>query len=145
MRNFILVLVLSFASVRCAKALPEVHFEWYNLSPNEIWITDVVGLPHEASPGRLMPCHAEDQLEVKESIFSETVQITDRITILWKDNGKNGWQGGLKIPGSIPPGEAHQFDLKRVDSGIPPKLNAGKVRFTYLGNDKWRIIYFGTH
>jgi len=86
-----------------------------------------------------MPSHAEDQLETTVSVFSETVRIKDRITIMWRDNGNEGWPGGLKIPGSIPPGVAHQVEFKREDLGLPSKMNAGKVRFTYLGNDKWRV------
>ena len=117
----------------------DVTFEWFNLSTNEIWVTDVVGLPPEASAGRLMPSHAEAQLEVAASQFLEPVGIKDRIKIAWKDNGKEGWPGGLAVPGSIPPGTAHQVELKRADLGIPAKLNSGRVRLTYLGTNTWRV------
>jgi hypothetical protein len=141
MKNIILGLVVGLACAGCenGSGLPEVHFEWFNLSTNLIWVTDVIGLAPEASPGRLMPSHAETQLETIESVFSETVRIKDRITIKWKDNGNEGWPGGLKTPGSIPPGGAHQAEFKREDLGIPAKLSSGKIRFTYLGNEKWRV------
>ena len=116
-----------------------VKFEWFNLSTNEIWVTDVVGLPPEASPGRLTPNHAEAQLEVSASVFSEAVGIADDIQIAWKDNGKEGWPGGLAVAGSIPPGTAHQVALRRAGLRIPAKLNTGRVRFTYLGTNTWRV------
>lgn len=133
------LIILAFAGCAVVRGVPEVHFEWFNLGTNEIWVTDVVGLPAEASPGRLTVNRAESQLETSESIFSETVRVKDRITIKWRDNGKEGWPGGLKIPGSVPPGTAHQVEFNRGDLGIPAKMRSGKVRFTYLGEDKWRI------
>jgi hypothetical protein len=141
MKSVILGLVVTLVCAGCANGggLPDVHFEWFNLSTNQIWVTGVTGLPPEALPGRLMPSHAEDQLEASESVFSETVRIKDRITITWRDNGAQGWPGGLKTPGSVPPGTTHQAELKRDELGIPAKLSSGKIRFTYLGNDKWRV------
>ena len=141
MKNMILSLVVALVCVDCANGagLPEVTFEWFNLSTNQIWVTDVSGLPPEASPGRLMPSHTESQLDRSASVFSETVRIKDRITIKWKDNGKEGWPGGLKIPGSIPPGVAHQAEFQRAELGLPAKLKNAKIRFTYLGKDKWRV------
>lgn len=139
MRNIILSLAMTLVCVGCGAGLPEVTFEYFNLSTNEIWLTDVTGLPLDATPGRLIPSKEEVPLEVKASVFSETVRINDRITIKWKDNGKEGWPGGLKIPGSIPPGAAHQAEFKREDLGVPAKLSSGKIRFTYLGNEKWRV------
>ncbi|NMC83032.1 MAG: hypothetical protein GYA63_09290 [Armatimonadetes bacterium] len=141
MRNIIISLVTMFACAACApgSALTEVRFEWFNLSTNEIWVTEVPGLPEEASPGRLTPSRAEDPLGSKTSVFTERVRITDRIRLVWKDNGKEGWSGGLKIPGSIPPGVTHKVEFKRDELGLPAKLQRGKVRLTYLGNEKWRI------
>ena len=138
-----LLMISMFCSI-CVSGTPsEVSFEWFNLSTNEIWITDLVGLPAEASPGRLTPNHSENQLERSESTFSESVRIKDRLVIKWKDNGRQGWPGGLKQvplqPPAIPPGTAHEAVFKRTDLGIPAKLSSGKIRFTYLGNDQWRI------
>lgn len=101
-----IVLVFMLLCVGCAEqaGLKEVGFEWFNLSTNQIWVTELVGLPAEASAGRLMPSHAEDQLESSESIFPETVRVGKQIKIVWKDNGTQGWPGGLKVPGSVPPG-----------------------------------------
>jgi hypothetical protein len=138
-----LLMISMFCSGFAGAAPPEVSFEWFNLSTNEIWVTDLVGLPAEASPGRLTPKHSEDQPERSESTFSESVRIKDRLVIKWKDNGKQGWPGGLKQvplqPPTIPPGTAHEAVFSRKDLGIPAKLSSGKIRFTYLGNDKWRI------
>lgn len=141
MRNIILCLAMTLACVGCGASLPEVAFEYFNLSANEIWLTDITGLPPNAAPGRLIPGKEEIPLEVKASVFSERVRMKDRITIKWKDNGKEGWPGGLKIPGSIPPGVAHQAEFKRDDFGIPAKLSSGKIRFTYLGNEKWLVKF----
>jgi hypothetical protein len=73
MKIIILVLMTTLTLVGCGKGsnLPEVTFEWFNLDTNQIWVTDVIGLPAEASPGRLMPSRAEDQLETSSSVFSE--------------------------------------------------------------------------
>ena len=117
----------------------DVTFEWFNLSTNEIWVTDAVGLPPEACAGRLMPSHAEAQLNVKASEFLDAVGIKDRIKIAWKDNGEGGWPGGLAVPGSIPPGTAHEVELRRADLGMPAKLHSGRVRLTYLGANTWRV------
>jgi hypothetical protein len=86
-----------------------------------------------------MPSRSEDQLDVTASVFSEVMNIGGRIVIKWRDNGPAGWPGGLKIPGSVPPGEAHEVEFKRNDLKIPDKLEKARVRLTYLGNDKWRI------
>jgi hypothetical protein len=87
----------------------------------------------------LTPNHAEDQLERSESFFSETVRVGKKIKIVWKDNGTQGWPGGLEVPGSVPPGATHEAEFSRDDLGIPAKLSSGKIRFTYLGSDKWRV------
>jgi hypothetical protein len=138
-----LAVILFFADCQKVSALPNVGFEWFNLSTNQIWITDVTGLPPEASPGRLMPSHAEDQLESSESDFSETVKVKNQIKVQWKDNGKQGWPGGLKNGELIPSlGTTHEAEFNRDELGIPAKLKNGKVRFTYLGNDKWRVKFF---
>lgn len=132
-------LVMVFAYAGCAGNSPEVTFTYFNLSTNEIWVTDITGLPPDATPGRLMPSREETLLQAKSSVFSETVRIEDRITVLWKDNGTQGWPGGLKTPGAIPSGTTHQIELKRDDLGIPAKLTSGKIWFTYLGNEKWHV------
>ena len=145
MRNMVIGIAMIFTCTGCVNgtSLPKVDFEWFNLSTNEVWVTDVIGLPPEVSPGRLIRNRSEeDRLERSESTFSETVRIKDQITIRWKDNGKLGWPGGVNPPGSIPPGVAHVAEFKRADLGIPAKLRTGKIRFTYLGNDKWRVKFF---
>lgn len=100
MKNIIVILMTTIAFVGCGKGsnLPEVTFVWFNLGTNQIWVTDVIGLPSQASPGRLMPSRAEDQLEASASVFSETVHINDRISIKWRDNGTEGWPVASKFP-----------------------------------------------
>jgi hypothetical protein len=142
-RNFIASLVSVFVGISCMAPLntrsAEVSFQWFNLSTNEIWVVEVVGLPAEASAGRLMPSHSEDPLRTKESHFFEPVRIKSRMTIVWQDVGKNGLPGGRK-PGELPPpGNEHRFELKRDDLGIPARMTGGKIRFTYLGNEQWRV------
>ncbi len=144
MNGLILCFLLTVGSTgRAVSAgLKEVRFEWFNLSTNEIWVTEIAGIPPDASPGRLTSNKAEIPRERSESILAETVHIKDRITIIWRENGAKGWPGGLNPPGSTPPGISHQAEIKRSDAGIPAKLRTGKIRFTYLGADRWRVRFF---
>ena len=122
-------------------ALPEVEFVYFNLSTNEIWIERVIGLPAEASPGRMAPAKGEDRPSEKSMTFFETVRVADKLKIVWKDNGRQGWPGGGKAGELSRPGVVHEAEFKRDDFKIPAKMKSGKVRFTFLGNDKWRITY----
>jgi hypothetical protein len=143
-KNLTLFLFAVLICVGCQKVsvLPNVEFEWFNLSTNEICIADVTGIPPQASCGRLMPSHAEDRLESSASGFSETVKIKSEIKIKWNDNGTNGFHNAFDDPGKPLPGIAHQTEFKRDELGIPSKLTDGKIRFTYLGSDKWRVKFF---
>src|SRR5262249_18622860 len=123
--------------------VPGVHFEWFNLGTNDIWVTDVKGLQPDAAPGLLIPTRTESQLKTKESVFWETVRITDSITIVWKDNGKQGFPGGRGPSGFTRlPGTLRETKINRASVGIPKTLNGGKIRFSYLGGDQWRIRFF---
>src|ERR1017187_3169391 len=108
----------------------DVTFEWFNLSTNEIWVTDLEGLPADASCGRLTPNRAEAQLEVSASVISEPVRVGSRIKITWKDGGPRGWPGGLKPGELLPPGPSQQVGLDREALGIPPEVSSGRIRFT---------------
>ena len=119
-----------------------VTFEWFNMGPNQIWVTSIVGCPSEASPGRIMPCTVEDRLKATTSVFLIPVGIGKDITIKWKENGKDGWPGGLEVPGTIPPGQEHQAKFTRDDLGLASEMKNTRVRLTYWGNDKWRIVQF---
>jgi hypothetical protein len=140
-----LSLVLVFVGLSCAIPLAvaprEVSFEWFNLSANQIWVTDAVGLPDQSWPGRLMPSHGENMLESSQSVFAEVIRISDRIVIKWKDNGTLGFSGYARSgsPGDNPPGIAHEATFKRDELGLPARTGNARIRFTYLGNDKWRI------
>lgn len=101
----------------------EIDFVYFNLSPNEIVVDSITGLPLWAAPGVLVPVHAEDRLsESSMTSFDEPVNVSATLKIAWQENGKT-----------------HQAELNRNDLGIPAKLKSGKVRFTYLGADKWRV------
>jgi hypothetical protein len=138
----ILAVILNCSYYVLGSGLPVVHFDWYNLNTNEILITDISGLPAEVSPGRLMPSHVENPLEVSESTFFDTISIPSRFIIKWRDNGTNGFHGDFELPGSIIPGVEQSAELKRDELGLPSKLEKGRIRFTYLGNGNWRIKYF---
>jgi hypothetical protein len=101
----------------------EIDFVYFNLGTNEIVVDSIDGLPLWTSPGRLVPVHTEDRLSEKSATsFDEPVDVSAMLKIAWQENGKT-----------------HQAELKRNDLGIPAKLKSGKVRFTYLGADKWRV------
>ena len=143
MRKLIVCLVIIVSCAGCATnpGRTEARFEWYNLSTNEIWLREVVGLPSPANApdGVLIPKSAEVPHENIEAVVFETARIKNRITIKWKDNGRDGWPGGLKQPGTVPPGVSHEAEFKRANLGIPEKFRTGTVGFTYLGGDKWRV------
>ena len=141
--KIILACLISTLFCGSCLALPEVEFVYFNLSTNEIWIQRVIGLPADASPGRLAPVKSEDQLSETRMTFFETVRVADKLKIVWKDNEPKGWPGGSK-PGDLSrPGVVHEAEFKRDDLKIPARMKSGKVRFTFLGNDKWRITFSG--
>lgn len=144
MKNIVLGLMMTLNCVGCANSFEarEVSFKWFNSSTNQIWVTDVMGLPPEAAPGRLMPKNSDGRQKSKEAVFAETVRIEDKIQIQWKDNGIKAWPGGLKPGEQVPPGTAHEVTFTRDKLGIPAKMTSGKIHLTYLGNDNWQIKLF---
>jgi hypothetical protein len=123
MKSAILLLAMMLPFTGCA-ALTEVDFVYFNLSTNEIFVDSIAGLPVWASPGVLVPVHAEDQLSESSMTSWDPVRVAAKLTIVWREGGK-----------------IHQVELKRDDLGIPAKVKKGKVRFSYLGGDKWRVRY----
>jgi hypothetical protein len=122
MKNFIAFFALMLACSGC-HGMNEIDFVYFNLGTNEIVVDSIDGLPLWTSPGLLVPVHAEDRLSEKSmSSFGEPVDVADKLKIIWHE-------GGI----------SHQAKFKRDDLGIPAKLKSGKVRFTYLGADKWRV------
>ncbi len=104
----------------------KIDFVYFNLGPNEIFVDSIAGLPLRASPGVLVPVLAEDQLsETSATFYGATVDVPLTLKIIWKEGGS-----------------LHQAQLKRDESGIPAKFKNGKIRFTYLGADKWRVKVF---
>jgi hypothetical protein len=124
MKRLIIILMPLLLCTGCVSGLvgQNVAFEYFNLSTNRIKVVDVVGLPAEATPGVLIPSQTEDGLSVKASVFYETVHIKSQIKIVWQEADTS-----------------HEFVLKRDDFGIPATLRSGKIRFTYLGGEKWRV------
>ena len=138
MKNFVAGLIVAACCVGCNSDHSNATLEYFNLSTNEIWVTDIIGLPPNATPGRLVPSPEESQLFVAGIHFLGPLRVKERITILWVDNGAQGWPGGRPDPGSVPPGVTHQLELKREELGIASEVG-GTIRFTYLGNDKWSV------
>jgi hypothetical protein len=122
MKTFLASVALLVCCAGCFNT-NEVVFLYFNLSPNEIVVDSIAGLPPWASPGVLVPVHAEDQLSTSGmSSTGETIRVPPTLTIVWREGGAS-----------------HQAELKRDEVGIPAKIKKGKVRFTYLGGDKWRV------
>ena len=126
MKNIILILLVIFAGHGCATELNlgEVSIEWFNLSEIRIKVVDVGGMPPNVMPGVLSPSPNET-LATATSVVYGPVHIKGQINIFWQQDGNS-----------------HKAEFKRDDCGIPAKLSSGKIRFTYLGNDKWRVKYF---
>jgi hypothetical protein len=124
MKTFLASGVLVLCCVACS-GMKEVDFLYFNLSTNEVVVDSIAGLPPWASPGVLVPVQAEDRLSAATAAtFDETVRIAPVLRITWREGGTS-----------------HKAELKRDDLGIPAKMRQGKVRFTYLGADKWRVKF----
>jgi len=103
--------------------MKEVDLVYFNLSTNEIVVDSIAGLPPWASPGVLVPVHADDRPSEKSmTSFDEPLHVSATLKIVWREHGSS-----------------HEAEQKRDDLGIPAKLRSGKVIFTYLGGDKWRV------
>jgi hypothetical protein len=102
--------------------MKEVDLVYFNLSTNEIVVDSIAGLPPWAPPGVLIPVHAEDRPSEKSAASWDPVDVSTTLKITWREGGTS-----------------HQAELKRDELGIPAKIRKGKVRFTYLGGDKWRV------
>jgi len=101
----------------------EIDFVYFNLSATEIVVDSIAGLPPWASPGVLVPSHAEDRLSEKSATsYDGPVDVPASLKIVWREGGVS-----------------HQAELKRDDLGIPAKIKKSKISFTYLGGDKWRV------
>jgi hypothetical protein len=55
----------------------------------------------------------------------DSVDVAAALKIVWREGATS-----------------HQAEFKRDDLGIPANVKNGKVRFTYLGADKWRVRVF---
>lgn len=97
----------------------EIDFVYFNLSPVEIVVGSIAGLPPWASPGVLVPVHSDGRpSEASATSYGETVRVPPTLKIIWKEGGSS-----------------HQAELNRDELGIPAKFKNGKISFTYLGAD----------
>ena len=122
MNRSVSIFVLSILFASCS-FLPEVDVMFFNLSTRQITVLGVSGLPSSATPGVLVPvANDTDQLYEASINFSEYVPVGDQIKIDWQE-------GGI----------SHQVEWKRVDLHLPATLKGGQIRFTYVGDEKWRV------
>jgi hypothetical protein len=108
--------------------MPEVGFVFFNLSGHEIKVESISGLSDGPPVGHLAPAQndsLDNRLETVTSTFLDPVHVEDQIKIIWQEGGT-----------------AREAVLKRNESGLPAQLKNGKVRFTYLGDSKWRVRLF---
>jgi hypothetical protein len=122
----ILVSLVLFAGCVIGQGRKEISFEWFNLSVFRIKVVDVGGMPPNVMPGVLSPSPNEI-LPTKTSIAYGPVHIKNLVKIIWQEDGVS-----------------HETEMKRDDLKIPAILTDGTVRFTYLGDDKWRVSLITT-
>ena len=118
-----IVVVLTFAGCTQRNQLPDVSFVYFNLSSSEIWVENIAGLPRAATPGRLMPVRSEINVLEETSIHLwELVHFAEQIKITWRESNT-----------------VHVVKMNRASLGLPAETSNAKFRFTYLGNDVWRV------
>jgi hypothetical protein len=122
MKTFLASVALMLCCVGCSD-MSEINFVYFNLSPKEIVVDSIAGLPPWASPGVMVPVHSDGRpSEARATSYGETVRVPPMLKIAWREGDTS-----------------HQAELKRDDLGIPAKIKTGKILFTYLGGDKWRV------
>ena len=120
--QLICLLTSAVLYVGCVCPQP-VEFAFFNLSGHEIVVNDVAGLPPNATPGVLMPVLDDtNRLNEKCAVLYERVRVGDRIKIIWTEADK-----------------PRELELQRSELAVPARLKGGKLRFTYLGDGKWRV------
>ena len=123
MKTILAIVILALCCTGCLST-DEVDFVYFNLSTNEIIVDSIAGLPPWASPGVLVPVHAEEQLSESSTTSFDPVEVEPTLKIVWRENGA-----------------IHTAELKRDPLGIPAKIRNGRTRFTYLGGDKWWVKF----
>ena len=122
MKTFLASVALMLCCLGCSD-MSETTFVYFNLSPKEIFVDSVAGLPpghHQALWFRFIPMGGlQRRAQLPDG---ETVRVPPTLKISWKEGGSS-----------------HQAELKRDEVGIPAKIKKGKISFTYLGDDKWRV------
>jgi len=122
MKTFLASVALMLCGVGCT-GIGEINFVYFNLSPKEIVVDSIVGLPPWASPGVLVPVHSDGRpSEASATSYDGPVNVPVALRIVWREGGAS-----------------HQAELKRDEVGIPATVRKGKISFTYLGDDKWRV------
>jgi|ERR1044071_4164294 hypothetical protein len=120
MRTVALLILSAVLLFGCSR---QVDFVYFNLSGQEIRVTDISGLPGFATPGVLVPSSDDtNRLNEKSATSFEAVRIADQITIRWTETNKK-----------------QELQLQREGLGVPAKLSGGRLCFTYLGDGKWRV------
>src|SRR5579872_6143196 len=74
-----------------------VEFSYFNLSQHEILVTDVVGVPQDATPGRLTPVPDEERLSENTSYFFKTIRVADKVKIFWKESEPKSSSSGKSV------------------------------------------------
>ena len=121
MKTFLAVVAIMLCCAGCGGS--DADLVYFNLSTQKILVESISGLPPWASPGVLVPVQGEDRLSAKGMTSSgEVLRIGATLKIAWREGGK-----------------LHQAEFKRDELGLPAKLKNGQIRFTYLGNDNWRV------
>ncbi len=124
MKAFLASVAFMLCGVGCFY-VNKIDFVYFDLGPNEIFVDSVAGLPPWAAPGVLVPSLAEDQFSEKSATtYNGPVAVPATLTIVWHEGGAS-----------------HRLELKRDDLGIPAKIKKGKIHFSYLGADKWRVRF----
>jgi hypothetical protein len=124
MKKLLLITFSMLCLLGCSRGVKEVDFVYYNLSGHQIFVTDVAGLPHWVSPGVLVPVSDDtNRLNEKSATSWEAVRIADELKIRWTEADKS-----------------EEVLLRRAELSLPTELRGGRLCFTYLGNQKWRVV-----
>ena len=124
MKKLLFITISTLLLFGCSRGIREVDFVYYNLSRHQIYVTDVNGLPSWVSPGVLVPV-SDDTNRLNEKSFAswEAVRVADQLRIRWTETDKS-----------------EEVSLNRTELSLPTKLTGGRLCFTYLGNQKWRVV-----
>lgn len=113
-----LILALVLGGQGCA-TWKWTSFDWVNDSTRTIAVEEVAGFSELVEPGKLRPGAGPDSVGLN---FGDPVEVEPEIVIRWKTGD-----------------EHHEQTFKRDECGLPRRLNAVTIRFTYQMDGRWRI------